>query len=346
MTIALDATYSVGDHLTGVGVYSRELLAGLAAAHPDETYRFCYRAHRFLRSFRDPLPPNARRSWLGSGGFWPRGSAPLFHGLNQRIDAVRAKRIVATFHDLFVVTGDYSTSDFRIRFTAQARQAAERAHRIIAVSQFTADQVVDVLGVERSRVSVIHHGTRPWSGEIRDDETRENLVLHVGAIQHRKNLLRLIEAFERTPEDWRLVLAGSQGYGAAEILDRIERSTRRSTIEVVGFVEDRQLDTLYARARVFAFPSLDEGFGMPILDAMARGVPVLTSNRSATREVAGASALLIDPTSVDTIASGLLRIVHNVALRNQLRRDGLMRAREFTWEKAAAQTWGVYQELL
>jgi glycosyltransferase involved in cell wall biosynthesis len=345
LTIALDATYSLGENLTGVGVYSRELLTGLAAEHPAERFLFCYRTHRLLRAAREPLPNNAARAWLRSGGFWPRRAA-LFHALNQRVDRVRAKRIVSTFHDLFVITGDYSSPDFRIRFTAQARQAAERSDRIIAVSHFTASQVVDLLAVEPSRVRVVHHGVRGIHQDPPSDDRRENLILHVGAIQRRKNILRLVQAFEQTPPDWRLLLVGGQGFGAPEILQRIEQSPRRSSIELAGYVRDERLDELYARARIFAFPSLDEGFGMPILDAMARGVPVLTSNRSATREVAGSAALLIDPADVESIASGLLRIVHNPTLRSQMRQAGLARVKEFSWEKTVAQTWSVYQELL
>ena len=285
------------------------------------------------------------RAWLRADGFWPY-SAPLFHGLNQRVDRVRARRIVSTFHDLFVLTGDYSSHDFRLRFAAQAKRAAERSDLIIAVSDFTADQVIGVLGVERSRIRVIHHGVNRPSIPPPEDAHRENLILNVGAIQHRKNIMRLIEAFERTPPDWRLVLVGSQGFGAAEILARIEQSPRRSSIELAGYVDEQRLEQLYAQARVFAFPSLDEGFGMPVLDAMARGVPVLTSNRSATREVAGSAALLIDPASSESVSSGLLRIVKSADLRAQLRESGLVRAGQYSWASAAAQTWQVYCELL
>ena len=345
MTIALDATYSLDRNLSGVGVYSRQLSFGLAEAHLDTSFLFCYRSHRLFRSFRDRLPRNAARAWLRSDGFWPY-PARLFHALNQRVDSVRAKHIVSTFHDLFVLTGDYSTQEFRVRFAGQARRAAERSELLIAVSEFTADQLVNVLSVDRSRIRVIHHGVAdPPPGLPPSEEDREDIVLHVGAIQHRKNILRLVEAFEATAPGWRLVLAGSDGYGAAEIRDHIAKSPRAADIELCGYVTDAQLEELYAKARVFAFPSLAEGFGMPVLDAMARGIPVLTSNRSATKEVAGNAALLIDPTDVDSITSGLTRVTQSPTLRNQLRKAGLSRATEFSWSKAVARTWQVYEEL-
>jgi glycosyltransferase involved in cell wall biosynthesis len=346
LTIALDATYSLDRNLSGVGVYSREISFGLAAAHADTRFLFCYRAHRLLKSFRDTLPANGVRAWLRADGFWPH-SASLFHALNQRTDSVRARRVVSTFHDLFVLTGDYSTYDFRVRFAGQARRAAERSDLIIAVSQFTADQISNLLSIEPSRIRVVHHGVSPPpSGVPPPDDRRENMILHVGAIQRRKNLVRLVEAFEQTPIEWKLVLAGSAGFGAEEILARIERSPRRQSIELPGYVSAVELEAYYAKARVFAFPSLDEGFGMPVLDAMARGVPVLTSNRSATREVAGNAALLIDPDDGESITSGLLRIVHNSTLRNQLRACGLTRFAEFSWTRAISETWRVYEELL
>src|SRR4029077_9756489 len=121
--------YSIGDQLSGVGVYSRELLFGLAAAHPEAEFQFCYRPNRFARSWFDRLPANCRRSLLQEP-LAPRRAA-LFHGLNQRLPTVRLRRTVTTFHDLFVLTGDYSTPDFRQRFAGQARRAAAESDLII-----------------------------------------------------------------------------------------------------------------------------------------------------------------------------------------------------------------------
>jgi alpha-1,3-rhamnosyl/mannosyltransferase len=341
LKIALDATYSLGPNLSGVGVYSRQILHGLAAAHPETSFLHCYRPHRFLPSFSDVLPPNSSRSLLWKN--WQR-SADLFHGLNQRIDA-RYRRAVATFHDLFVLSGDYSTPDFRARFAAQARRAAERSDLVIAVSQFTAGQIEQFLKMEPARIRVIRHGARP-APPIVSPATREQMILFVGAIQRRKNILRLVEAFEGVASGWKLVLAGSFGFGAEEALQRIERSPRKGDIEVPGYVPEQDLERLYQRASVFAFPSLDEGFGMPVLDAMARGVPVLTSNVSAMPEVAASAALLVDPEDVQSVAEGLRKLTEDAVLRTELARKGLERSGEFSWEKAVSATWAVYRELL
>jgi glycosyltransferase involved in cell wall biosynthesis len=339
-SVALDATYSIGDGLSGVGLYSREILYGLAASHPDTRFEFWYRPHRFLRSRRESLPDNVRRRLL-AGPLGPRG-AGIFHGLNQRLPRILPRRSVATFHDLFVLTGEYSTGEFRERFAAQARDAASRADAIIAVSAFTRDQVVDLLGVECAKVSVVHHGTRRLD---LPELPRENVILCVGAIQRRKNMARLVEAFERVDPSWRLVLAGSDGYGAEEVRARIAASPARARIEAPGYISARDLAAWYARARVFAFPSLDEGFGMPLLEAFSAEIPVLTSNRSALPEVAGDAAMLVDPLDTDSIADGLRRITSDEDLRAELIRRGHRRAAEFTWEKAVAETWTVYGSL-
>jgi glycosyltransferase involved in cell wall biosynthesis len=338
----LDATYSAGPELSGVGVYSRQLITHLADAHPYQIFTLAYRPHRLRAALFERIPRNCRRRLLTELG--PLARCDIFHGLNQRLPRRSCRRSVVTFHDLFVMTGEYSTPEFRQRFSEQAAHAASRADLIIAVSEFTADQVHALLAVERARIRVIHHGVtpRPPASESR----RERVILHTGAIQARKNIARLIEAFERTPSDWRLVLAGStSGYGAGEILARIDTSPRRHDITVTGYIAQPELEALYARAAIFAFPSLDEGFGMPVLDAMSRGVPVLTSNRSALPEVAGGAAFLVDPFDTDALTAALLNLCGDADLRDDLTRRGLMRASTSSWKEAAWKTWRVYEEL-
>jgi len=341
LTIALDATYSLDENLSGVGVYSRELLHGLAAAHPECDFRWCYRPHRFRAALKISLPKNVRRAILQEP-LAPR-RADLFHGLNQRLPRARLRHTVATFHDLFVLTGDYSTPEFRRRFAAQARDAAARAEAIITVSHFTARQVETLLGVERARIHVVHHGV---TARTVTAARREQVILNVGAIQRRKNLVRLIDAFERVDPCWRLVLAGSAGYGAEEIFERIESSPASARIIRTGYVSNTELAGWYARAMIFAFPSLDEGFGMPVLEAMAAGIPVLTSNRSALPEVAGDAALLVDPEDTDALTRTLRDLTESESLREDLTKRGRNRVREFSWKTAADRTWQVYESLL
>lgn len=307
----------------------------MAAAHPGERFHWAYRPHRLLKSFRGSMPANSARRVLLDA--WPL-RAPIFHGMNQRLPQWRARKTVTTFHDLFVLTSEYSTPEFRQRFSAMARDAAARSDLIIAVSQFTADQVSDLLHVEPARLRVVHHGVH--LPDPREELSREPIVLHVGAIQKRKNIARLIQAFRILPKPWRLILAGSAGYGAGEILEGVG-----DRVEVTGYVNADELASLFRRASIFAFPSLDEGFGIPVLEAMAHGVPVIASKAAALPEVCGDAALLVNPAEVEEIAAALRKLSEDEILREHLRRKGADRAAKFSWSNAVAKTWQTYQEL-
>ena len=341
MRIALDGTYSYGDALSGVGVYSREILHGLAQTGFAETWDWFYRSHRYWRARGLPTPPGVTKRLLTDS--WGNRSANLFHGLNQRLPQRRFRRQIATFHDLFVLSGEYSTPEFRQRFAEQARQAAAGSDLIITVSAFTAGQVESYLKIPRARIRVIHHGLTP-----RPIPTmlREKIVLCVGAIQRRKNQAALVRAFRALPDDWTLVLAGSQGFEAAETLREIEASPAAPRIRVTGYVSDSQLAEWYARASIFVFPSFDEGFGMPVIEAMAAGVPVIAGDASALPEVAGEAALLIDPAKDDDLANALQRLVKEPELHHRLTVLGKAHAAQFTWARAVEQTLAVYRELL
>jgi O-antigen biosynthesis alpha-1,2-mannosyltransferase len=340
--IALDATYSVDPTPTGIAVYSRELLHGLAAAHPKEEFLHCYRPKQFRRALSPDFRNVRRRVLLPP---LPTFRADLFHALNQRVDWRPARKVLSTFHDLFVITKQYSSEEFRERFIGQARRAAANSDLIIAVSEFTANQVEHLLAVPRLRIRVVPHGINSIQEESR--QPRGKNVLFVGALQVRKNIMRLVQAFEQLPQDWTLTLAGATtGYGASEILTQVKNSTAANRIEVTGYVTTESLHRLYGRASIFAFPSLDEGFGMPVLDAMARGLPVVTSKTSALPEVAGDAALLVDPYRTEDIAAALLRLVSEPAERERLAAMSRSRAKLFSWEASVEKTYAIYREVL
>lgn len=341
--IALDASYSVGQNLTGIGIYSKKLIRGLVSAHPADRLILCYRPKQYLQSAKQDHP-HLRRRILQSP--FPIGRADLFHGLNQRVDWRPARKVVSTFHDLFVMTAEYSTPEFRARFTEQAKRAAAHSDLIITVSAFTAEQVSSLLKVERARIRVVPHGVdKPRNSK--SHTPREEMILFVGALQARKNVLRQIEAFERLRPSWRLVLAGAaDGYGGAGILSRIENSPARDRIELTGHLPHSALNKLYQRASIFSFATLDEGFGIPVLEAMAHGVPVITSNRSALPEVAGDAALLVDPFRVDEMAEAMKRLVESPLLRADMAERGRARAELYPWRRAVDETYRVYEELL
>ena len=322
-------------------MYSREILNGLAQSDSEDQWVWFYRPRPWWRARQFPHPARVRRRVLFD--YWGNRSAALFHGLNQRLPQRRFRRQAATFHDLFVLSGEYSTPEFRARFAAQARNAAERADLIIAVSAFTGRQVEELLHVPRSRIRVIHHGVVP---RVIPRLSREKAVLCVGALQKRKNQAGLVRAFRALPEDWRLILAGSPGFGADEVMKEIAASSCAKRIEVTGYLPETEMARWYARASLFAFPSFDEGFGMPVLEAMAAGIPVVAGNRAALPEIAGKAAVLVAPESDEQIGEALRILALDENRRNQLAEAGAQHARLFTWRAAVNQTLDAYRELL
>ena len=203
--IGIDAGNSLDRPPTGVAVYARNLISELARLRADERFAWFYRSNRYFRSFRTRLPANVKRRLLESPALrWRTRGLRLFHGLNQRLPDGLSVPKVATFHDLFALTGEYSTAEFSARFARLARETARQADHIIAVSSHTANQVAERLQVPSARISVVHHGTEKLDipPRARRVELLDALgvsgpfVLHVGALQVRKNVERVVAAFE------------------------------------------------------------------------------------------------------------------------------------------------------
>jgi len=356
LNIALDASHVFDRAPTGVSVYSRRLTEELLALQPELRFLLAYRANRFGRAIlASRLGANSTRVPLEPAvtPLWARRAA-LFHGLNQRLPEIAFPKRVVTFHDLFVMTAEYSTSDFRRRFSEQAREASDRADHIIAVSQYTANHVAELLGYPAEKITVVPHGVDVPAPATEQERVRIRrrlgiegpFLLSVGSIQARKNTERLVQAFERLDSDTVLVLAGGEGFGAEDALARVASGPAKHRIRRLGYVDDETRRLLYQSATALVFPSLDEGFGIPALEAMAAGLPVVASNRSALPEACGDAALLVDPLSVEEIHVAMKRVQTDASLRTDLARRGRTRAAAFTWKAAAEKTWSVYQELL
>lgn len=267
--------------------------------------------------------------------------------------------LVATIHDLapFRLPGKYDW--LRMLYGRVAvKQLAHRQNQIVAVSRETAADLRRFFAVPAARVTVIPNGLdhqrfRPEGPRLDPERlpTRQgenpHFFLYVARLEHpAKNHARLIAAFERfkatTRSAWQLVLCGSDWHGADVIHRLIRQSPYASDIRVMGFVPDHEIAPWYRAASAMVFPSLFEGFGLPPLEAMACGCPVLASSVEAVSEVCGDAAILVDPRNVDDLADGLGRIATDQTLRRQLRHSGLARAREFNWSATAAAMLDVY----
>jgi glycosyltransferase involved in cell wall biosynthesis len=172
------------------------------------------------------------------------------------------------------------------------------------------------------------------------------MLLSVGVLQTRKNTISALRALASLPPRYHLVLAGGDGYGCEAIYDFILRERLESRVVVLGHVAAERLTILYQAASVFLFPSLEEGFGLPVLEAMAHGLPVVAANTSSLPEVGGQAVLYVDPHDPQAIAEKVLQIGEDSELRDRLIAHGLARARQFTWRRMAERTCGVYEEVL
>lgn len=273
----------------------------------------------------------------------------------QQLPYIRPKgvRAVAVVHDLAVhrFPKQFTLKDWALLHVFSA-YAVREADAIIAVSKATADDVADYYK-RTTNVHVIHHGvdhekfhvpseaekTESWQKLTATyPALRKPYLLYVGQIQPRKNLLRLIEAFELLKKDQpelQLVLAGSHGWLQAPILERIKKSEQTHHIFLTGRISDEFLSALYWHANVFVLPSLYEGFGMPILEAMASGSPVVTSNASSMPEIVGDAAVLVDPNDTDSLAAGIEEAQSN---SRDMAQQGVAQAKNFSWEKTARAT--------
>ncbi len=234
-----------------------------------------------------------------------------------------------------------------------------RAAAVITVSESSKKDMVRLLGLPADKVHVIHGAAGGEFRLIQDPAELERVkrkygldapfILSVSTLEPRKNTARLVAAFSELRRRGRreqLVLVGQLGWHYRPLLKQIEQSGVKDAIRLLGYVPGEDLPAIYNLARVVAFPSLYEGFGLPIVEAMSCGVPVLTGNTSAMAEVGAGAALLVDPFSENEIEQGLHRLLTGDSLRDELREAGLVRAAQFSWIGAAAQTLAVYQKIV
>jgi glycosyltransferase involved in cell wall biosynthesis len=252
-------------------------------------------------------------------------------------------RVVMTFHDLVPLVMPHTHMwHYRMYFRWALPYIARWLDAVIAVSESTACDVHEHYRVKRDRIVVTGQGCRYEDATaVVDASKRERFILAVGTREPRKNLTRVIEAFLSLDDpDTKLVIAGGRGWGDDQKREYGDK------VQWLGYVGSDELKSLYQRAAVVAYPSLYEGFGLPVLEAMTLGCPVITSNVSSLPEVAGDAAILVDPQSESAIADAIRRMLDDISLRDDLARRGVDRAKCFTWELCAAKTVACYESVL
>jgi alpha-1,3-rhamnosyl/mannosyltransferase len=284
----------------------------------------------------------------------------VFHGPNFFVPETDLASVV-TIHDLSAYSYDHWHPATRItRMRQVLPQAVQRANLILTDSHATRLEVIREFGLNAEQVQAIHLGVDPVYHPRAQPEVAailaqfglayEGFSLFVSTIEPRKNLLNLLQAYRQLPivlrQRWPLVIIGSEGWNSQPIHDEITRAVGEEWVKYLGFVEQRFLPMLYAACRLFVYPSLYEGFGLPVAEAMASGVPVLTSDCSSMPEVAAGCALLVPPQDVDQISLGLQRGLEDEAWRASAKQAGLQRAAELSWDTCVQQTTRAYQNAL
>ncbi len=379
MRIGIEASNLVAEYLTGIEYSLTQLVRHLPRVDQRNDYvlylnfvrseyaaRFDSRVQPLLSErmqARVCRIPNRLMQFARGPMGWPieRTVGPCAVVLYPAFDmhTQRGGARVATIHDLMPIThaDQYPAPDVA-RFRRVVARIAAEADALIAVSQHTKEKIVEYLQVPPERITVVHHGVdesfRPASAEavaaLRDRlGLGRPYILFVGTAEPRKNLQCLVDAFgllcDRGMPDVDLVLAGKAAWGSPGLREHVAAHGLGARVRLPGHIAGVDLPALYSGAMVFALPSLAEGFGMPLLEAMACGVPVVSSNTTAMPEVYGDAALGFDPTSREALAAALDRVLANASVRADLVTRGFRRAAHFSWDQAARKTLGVLEAI-
>jgi glycosyltransferase involved in cell wall biosynthesis len=358
---------------TGIGHYTLELARGVAQLAPENDFQLVapvpleLETHadgnlpRNLRSVHAPTNALRRRWWtIGLPLYVRQNRLDLFHGTNYNVPLWQRCPTVVTVHDLsLLLHPDTHREDLVLRARKRLPTMTRIAAHVITDSESVRTEIREHLGVPADKITAVPLAPRRMFRPVPEPEAREILrrlgvedefVLFVGTVEPRKNLLTLVQAFDEmlraTDQRPQLVIAGQKGWLTDKLYEYVEQSTLRDRIMFTGYLSDEDLRALYSSCRVSVYPSLYEGFGLPPLEAMACGAPVITSRIPVMMETSAGAARLVAPTDVEELAAALVELLTDEGERNELSAAGLRRAAEYTWERTAQQTLDVYGRVL
>jgi glycosyltransferase involved in cell wall biosynthesis len=368
MRVAFDAT-TIRGNKTGVGYYSSRLLEHLTRVEGSDNPI----DELLVVSNRDVDDPKLPRCRVVVNGKFPlraiwmqtllplvlsRTRPDLCHFTNFLGPYVGRTPYVVTFHDMTLqLLPQYHTLRKRLLTRALSPAIARRARLIITPSESAKRDVADLLDIDRARIRAIPHAADTRFVPTLDSESRARIearygirqpyLLYVGTLEPRKNLVRALSAFSRIAPSFpehRFYLVGDLGWQSGELLRALEETPYKDRVRRLGYVSEDDLPPLYSNAELFVYPSLYEGFGFPVVEAMACGVPVLASETSSLREVAEGAAFLVSPTDTETLASTMERGLSDERERHRVKMAGFSRASSFSWERTTRETLAVYEE--
>jgi glycosyltransferase involved in cell wall biosynthesis len=377
LRVAIDYTSAINQN-AGVGRIVREWVHALVGLDPSISYLLLYATPNPGAVARFPAAANVARRELRLNErmltiLWHRLRAPIpvdwltgpidiFHSPDFVLPPVRSARSIVTVHDLaFLLYPECADDGLKAYLEKTVPRSVNQADFVVADSENTRNDVICLLGVPPERTAVVYGGVesrfRPDENLDRQRALRSRIgldeetpfILFVSTIEPRKNLVGLMDGFaimkSRQTLPHKLVLVGGKGWLSEGIFEHHERSPVRDDIIFTGFFPDQDLPTLYSAAEMFAFPSHYEGFGLPLLEAMACGTPVISSRASSLPEVVGEAGLLVEPQDAEQLASAMEVFALNADVRDDFRRRGFERAAEFSWPAAARALLDVYRKV-
>jgi glycosyltransferase involved in cell wall biosynthesis len=377
MRIGIDISRCI-EESTGVGYYAKSLVWGLSKIDFDNEYLLygiffdCYprgwkraaipKSHNFRLHQRNSLSWLARKRWENGGRHKEKllGEIDILHSTAFTMPPVLGPKVVVTIHDLSIFAFPQHHTEANYQFVNRnVHQAARRAHFVITDSESTRREIKKFLHVPDEKMEVIHLAAHenfyvkyhPTAIEkIRHKYAlRKPYFLAVGSIEPRKNLASALIAFKALREirriDYQFVIAGGKGWKNESFYRLLKKLNIDDYLVFTGYVPEEDLPALYQGAEVFVYPSFYEGFGLPVLEAMASGTPVITSNTSSLPEVAGDAALLVNPKEVYEIYEAMEALITNPSLREELKGKGFEQSKKFSWKKTARQTLRIYQKV-
>jgi alpha-1,3-rhamnosyl/mannosyltransferase len=370
MKVGIDAR---AIHFPGIGRYIRELVRHLAKVDTKNHYIVYYSApsHLSENTLENPhfqsvvITPNIYT--VKEQIYWPyrlsQDKVDLFHATTSlAIPLLCPCRLVVTLHDLLLkVFPQFLPSTMAsIYFTIMNWWTIRSAAHIIAVSHFTANELISLYPASRAKVTTIYNGISPTFHLVDDSQIltdvqqkygiKKPYLLYVGTYKKHKNLVALVKAYAQLPtsirDTYQLVIVGKHDPRYPEVPALCRQLRLEEAIISLDYVREEDLPALYSGATVFVFPSLYEGFGFPLLEAMACGVPVITSQTSSLSEIAGNAALLVDPQNISAITEAISRVVSEAKLSAHFQEQGLQRAKDFSWFTTAKQVLAVYESVM
>ncbi len=360
MIIGIDGTFATLDKISGIGYYTLYLIKHLSEIDTENQYIIFYDKTKTRKKI-DINKPNFSHIFYNPFTIKIKNyNIDVFHHPGFKYLDLRNAKVITTIHDTFSLMPDRFMSDrFKKRARKKLLKAVKLSDHIIAVSKNTKNDIIRYTGIDSDKISVIYHGVDNRFKQLPQKNVKSILkkkyninfdyILFVGNIETRKNILRAVAGFLLFKNKYKIkrlkfVITGSPGYGGDHIL-RLLNSLKDEGIIYMNYISHTDLPVLYCGAKIFLFPSLYEGFGLPVIEAARCGIPVISSNNSSIKEIASKFAVLIHPSDIVSIADSIYNLLSDKNFYNLCRKNGLKFSKKFTWENTAKKTLNLYKKL-